>query len=288
MRLRLSRRAVAGALLVALAATVLAGPAWAQADTEKLRSAKSLFFDRKYSEARQAWQSLRASAKGADADAAAFWIARCSENLGEHERALSEYGEYLDRRPSDAVLAEEARTSRVGLAAKLYKSGQKQHIALLQQGLLDPSKTVRYYTALQLSSLGCHVGAEALPVLRRILGEEKDPDLLERAKLALLRCDPKALAELKARSRPAGSGREVSWIKVRIYDKGKSKPQVSVNMPVALAELLFKSLPDEARAELKRKGYDPENFWEKLKKLPPTQILEVDGEDGGRVQIWLE
>lgn len=284
---RLPRAALAAALLAAMTLTSLAEGARAQADAERLRGAKSLFFDRKYSEARQAWQSILAGSKGSDADAAAYWIARCSENLGEHDRALKEYGEYLDRRPSDPALVEEARTSRVGLAARLYKAGRKQYLPLLRQGLSDSSKTVRYYAALQLSSLGCDVGQDALPVLRRVLAEEQDPDLLERAKLAFLRCDPKALGGLEEQPRPA-AGKVASWIKVRIYEKGGAAPKVSVNMPVALAELLFKSLPDEARDELRRKGYDPENFWEKLKKLGPTQILEINGDEGERIQIWLE
>jgi hypothetical protein len=75
---------------------------------------------------------------------------------------------------------------------------------------------------------------------------------------------------------------------VRIYDKGGSKAKVSVNMPVALAELVFKSLPDEARAELRKKGYDADNFWDRLKRLGPTEIISIEGDEGERVQIWIE
>ena len=75
-------------LLTALSVFGSLGPLWAQADAERLRSAKTLFFDRKYAEARQAWEAVRAAAKGAEAEAPAYWVARCSENLGESERAL--------------------------------------------------------------------------------------------------------------------------------------------------------------------------------------------------------
>src|SRR5262249_57718218 len=77
------------------------------------------------------------------------------------------------------------------------------------------------------------------------------------------------------------------WIRVRIYEKGGTKPKVSVNLPVALAEMVFKSLPDSAKGELKLKGYDADNFWDRLRKLGPSEIITIEGDDGERVQIWL-
>ena len=78
-----------------------------QATAETLRNAKTLFFDREYEEARDAWQQVRA-AGGDEAGTALYWIARCSEKLGQSARALEEYGVYLDSRPADRGLAEEA------------------------------------------------------------------------------------------------------------------------------------------------------------------------------------
>ena len=79
-------------LVSALTVVVLLVPAagWPQADAETLRNAKTLFFDRHYAEAREAWREVDSAGPG---DAAAlYWIARCSEKLGESERALEEYG----------------------------------------------------------------------------------------------------------------------------------------------------------------------------------------------------
>ena len=288
---------------LALAALVLAGAlaapsATAQTDSERLKSAKSLFFDKKYAEARELWlQAKRAG--GPDAGLAAFWVARCSENMGERERALGEYAEYLARSPADAALAEEARTSRVALAARLYETGSRQYLPLLTQALQDQSRTVRYFAAFQLAGLGPPVGDAAVPVLKRILAEEKDDDLVERAKLKLLKVDPQALASAtrapvaragapRAGETRAPAARQASWIRVRIYERGRAEPKVMVNFPLALADLVFKSLPDDARRELKQKGYDADNFWERLKALGPTDILEIVGEDGERVKIWIE
>jgi hypothetical protein len=276
-----------GLLLLVLAA--LAPPAGAE-DSERLRNAKTLFFDRKYADARQAWQGILAGSTGVEAEAAAYWLARCSENLQEDERALKEYGEYLGRRPTDRVLAEEARTSRVGLAARLYKAGRHQHLTILKEALADPSKTVRYYAAFQLAGLSADVGRAAVPVLKTILREEKDPDLVDRAKLLLLRIDPGALAQEArppaARDRHKGASKPATWVRIRIEKAGT--PVVAVNLPVGLAGLIFDSLPDDARRELKLKGYDADDFWSRLKKLGPTEILKIEGDNGERIQIWLE
>jgi hypothetical protein len=279
------RRLTLVLLLLELALPSLAA---GQADPERLRNAKTLFFDRKYAEARQAWREILARSRGGEADAAAYWIARCSENLGEPEVAFKDYEAFLARRPVDRTLVEEARTSRVGLAARLYKSGKTQHLSALTEALADPGKTVRYYAALQMAGLGPGVGDRAVPVLRQIVEQEKDEDLVERAKLGLLRLDPESLSRL---SRPAPSGRG-RWLKVRILERGHKEPAVSINLPLGLAEALFKSLPDEAKRELAKKGYDADNFFERLSKLrngaAGTSIIDIQGDEGERIQIWIE
>jgi hypothetical protein len=277
--------------LAALATAALLAPAAAaaQADVERLRAAKELFFDREYAEARAAWQEVAASGRGADARAALYWVARCSESLGESERALGEYATYLAGRPSDRMFVEEAKTSRVALAVKLAKTGKRQHVPVALDALDDPSSVVRYFAALQVASLGPEAGKPAIPVLKEILAREKDEDLVERAKLALLRLDRNALAEATPeRPRASGKARSAGWVRVRIYEKGVARPKVAINVPVALADLVFKSLPDDAIADLKREGYDARTFWEKLKTTGPTEILTIEGEDGGRIQVWIE
>ena len=273
------------ALLVLLALALLAPSVSAAFSSDELRSAKALFFDRKYGEARAAWQRILEASSGSQAETAAYWVARCSENLGQDERAFREYGAYLARRPADPTLQEEAETSRVGLAARLYKSGRHEHLPVLKQALGASSKTVRYYAALQLSSLGAEPGRLAVPLLQWILEHEDDPDLLDRARLALLRVDPGSLAGASQPPASGSGGREVSWIKLKIFEPGSASPEVSVSMPVALAELVFKSLPDEVRRDLRREGYDVDNF---LKRLKPTEILEIESDDGATIKIWIE
>jgi len=271
-----------------VAALVLLAPAAASAreESETLRDAKTLFFDRDYARARDAWKEVRSEARGAEAAAALYWIASCSEKLGERERALREYGAYLDTQSADPTLREDAKTSRVALATRLYRDGVTRHLDVVHRALEDRNRTVRYFAALQLASLGPEVGRPAVPVLRGIIHDESDEDLVERAKLALLRIDPRALAETSPV--PAPSGKAATWIHVRLWEKGKSRPELSLNVPVALAEMVFKSLPDDARAELRKKGYDADSFWARLKKAGPAEILTIEGDDGGRIQVWIE
>jgi hypothetical protein len=276
------------AAVFALAALLAPAAALPQADTERLRAAKELFFDRQYREAREAWQAVRSTGRGPERQAALYWVARCSESLGESERALGEYAEYLAARPSDRTLAEEAKTSRVALAVKLAKSGNVRHVAVAREALRDPSRTVRYFAALQVASLGEEAGKPAVPVLEEILAEEKDEDLVERAKLALLRLDRGALTRAVESPPPRGASSKASWVRVRIYEKGAAKPGVSINLPVALADLVFKSLPDDAIADLRREGYDARTFWERLKSTGPAEILTIEGKDGERIQVWIE
>jgi hypothetical protein len=276
----------AAAWLVLLAS--LSTPAAAQRrDAEVLRNAKALYFDRQYAEARELWRSVDESGSG-DASLR-YWIAKCSEQLGERERALGEYAEFLARGSGETLLVEEAKTSRIGIAARLYEFGRKQHLRILEQGLRDPGRTVRYYAGLQLSRLGSDVGRPAIPVLEEILAEETDPDLVDRARLALLRLDPGALsrdAGRGARESPRGAA-GVRWVRLQIHEDGAREPTVSLSLPVALAELLFKSLPDDAKRDLEREGIDADNFWDRLHRVGPTSIIEIQG-DGSRIRLWLE
>ena len=282
----MSRRLLALALAAGLSPAALSA---AQPDPEALRQAKALFVDRQYAESRAAWQSILDSGSVKDVPAAPYWIARCSESLGENERALSEYGRYLATRPTDRALAEEAKTSRVSLAVRLAKQGQPAHTGIALDALADVSRTVRYFAALQVSTLGPEQCKPAVPVLKEILANEKDEDLVDRGKLALLKCDRNALPPLPPNPpKQPSSGRTASWVHIRIYEKGQAKPNVAINLPVALADLVFKSLPDDAIADLKREGYDARTFWEALKKTGPAEILTIEGEDGERIQVWIE
>jgi hypothetical protein len=266
-----------------------------------LVEAKALFFDRKYEESRAKWAEIAAS-KGASAEAATYWIARCSESLGESERAFREYGAFLDLPPADARLAEEAEISRIGLATKLTRAGKPGFLTAVIRSLGDDRSSVRYFGALQVGSLPNLADArKATAVLKEIVTSSKDPDLVERAKLQLLRIEPKSVTEAppprpRATPAPTGSTKGVSadseprgaarLLRIRITKGGKQT--VAVTVPFSLAEFVFNSLPDATKRGLELKGYDADGFWKRLRSLNIRDVVSIVGEDGETIEIWVE
>ncbi len=265
-----------------------------------LTEAKALFFDRKYEESRAKWAEIAAS-KGPSAEAATYWIARCSESLGDSERAFREYGAFLDLPPADPRLAEEAEISRIGLATKLTRAGKPGFLTAVIRSLGDDRAPVRYFGALQVGSLPNLTDArKATAVLREIVGGSKDPDIVERAKLQLLRLEPKSLAETpaartarptppptrsvkKLEPDPEGPAR---LLRIRISKGGKQT--VAVTVPFSLAEFVFSSLPESTKKGLQLKGYDAEGFWKRLRTLNIREIVSIVGEDGETIEVWVE
>lgn len=265
-----------------------------------LNEAKALFFDRKYEESRLKWAEI-ADSKGPNTEAATYWVARCSESLGENERAFREYGAFLDLPPTDARLAEEAEISRIGLATKLTRSGKTGYLTAVLRSLGDDRAPVRYFGALQVASLPTLAEArKATTVLREIVKTSKDADIVERAKLQLLKLEPKSLAQVSpaqtqstpaARStargaeprEPEGTAR---LLRIRISKGGKQT--VAVTVPFSLAEFVFGSLPDATKRGLELKGYDADGFWKRLRTLNIREIVKVVGEDGETIEIWVE
>ena len=285
--------------LLALSTFSFAFPLAVETD---LVEAKALFFDRKYEESRAKWTEIAAS-KGASAEAATYWIARCSESLGESERAFREYGAFLDLPPADARLAEEAEISRIGLATKLTRAGKPGFLTAVIRSLGDDRSSVRYFGALQVGSLPNLADArKATAVLKEIVASSKDPDLVERAKLQLLRIEPRSVTEApprpstRATPAPAGSTKGLSpdseprgaarLLRIRITKGGKQT--VAVTVPFSLAEFVFNSLPDATKRGLELKGYDADGFWKRLRSLNIRDVVSIVGDDGETIEIWVE
>ncbi len=287
------------ATLLALSTFPLAFALPVEAD---LTEAKALFFDRKYEESRAKWAEIAAS-KGPSAEAATYWVARCSESLGDGDRAFREYGAFLDLPPGDARLAEEAEISRIGIATKLTRAGKPGFLPAVIRSLGDDRASVRYFGALQVGSLPNLADArKATNVLKEIVTSSKDPDLVERAKLQLLRIEPRSVTEAppvrSARPTPtrAGSAKGLSsdpepkgsarLLRIRITKGGRQT--VAVTVPFSLAEFVFGSLPEATKRGLELKGYDADGFWKRLRSLNIRDVVSIVGEDGETIEIWVE
>ena len=281
MKMQALRRALAALCVAACLATALSRPAVAQGGdaATAANAAKALYFDRKYDAARQAWSAV-ARGTGSEGITALYWIAQCSEKLGEDERALGEYLKYIQKRPA-GQLSEDARTSRVRIATRLVKAGKEQHMALLTEGLADSNRTVRYYSALQMCSLGAPKGSPAIGALQALVRDERDSDLVERAQLCLVKLGAASQARSSAPQGEAGR-----WFRVEVVRAGKK--EVSVSMPLGLADLVLKSLPEDALVELRKKGFNTENFMGNLKNYSGGPLVDIVGDDGERIRIWIE
>ena len=160
---------------------------------------------------------------------------------------------------------------------------------------------MRYYAALQMSGLDAEMGRLAAPVLRQILAQEKDPDLVDRAKLGLMRCGSggpeRARHRQRQRDRPrvpaaaprTARTREAHWVARAHHGEGRHQAE-GLDQPAAGAG--GDALQEPARRRQGRTcgatAIDAETFWARLRELGPSEIISIEGDDGERIQIWTE
>ena len=141
---------------------------------------------------------------------------------------------------------------------------------------------VSYYAAFKLSYVPDRaIAVRALPVLQTILSSEKDEELRDRAKIAVMRIDPARLKEMSPQNKVL-SGKT---LKIRIFDKNKSEAEVSLNIPLALADLALKSLSQEQKRSLQKQGHNLDEIMTQL----TAKGMKIDIRDKDSViQIWVE
>ncbi|HEX7503343.1 MAG TPA: hypothetical protein VF451_07960 [Acidobacteriota bacterium] len=254
----------------------------AQADQESFAKAKVLIFDKQWSAALKQLDGMLADYPGSRlAGSALFYRAKCQEELGARAQALESYERFL-KMSAGSNLAEEARISVLDLAAALYQAGEKNYLQKMLDMLHDGNKVVAYYAAFKVSYLPQRqAAARALPVLLAILRQENDAELRDRARIAVMRLDPARLKEL------AGPERNMAgkMLKIRILDKKDKQATVSLNIPLALADLAIQSLSDEQKRLLQKKGYVLDQILAQLVE----QGVKIDFQDqDGVFQIWVE
>ena len=144
---------------------------------------------------------------------------------------------------------------------------------------------MRYYAAYKLSlSKDKRIAAKAAPVLERIIETEKDAELLDRARIALLRVSPESLKAVEDRAPRTGSPR---MLRIRIREAGKKEPVFSLNIPFALADLALGAMDDDDKAAMRKKGYDLNRIMNELAKSKES-ILRIAGDDGSIIEIWID
>lgn len=255
------------------------GPASAQerSDETLFQEAKLLIFDKSWSDAQSKLEELMARfPKSPLFGQALFYKAEClSQQRGRAWEALNAYQTYLQHPQRNASFVEDAEVAIIELALRLYEEGDRRVVREIESRLDHPSKYVRYSAAFKLSYVpDKRIAARAVPVLKDILESEPDTDLLDRARIALLRVDPDALRGVEDRR----SGDRNTWtLRIRIMEKGSREPKLSLDLPWALADLILGAIPENARQALERKGYDLDKIIDYLSR---RSLLRIEDEDG--------
>lgn len=257
----------------------------AKEDEKLLQEAKVLIFDKKWVEAEKKLDELLSQyPKSNYYSQALFYQGKClAEQKGREKEAWKVFEEFLRRPDRPQILVEEAEIASIDLAFTLFNSGEKSFGQVLETRLSHPSRVIRYYAAFKMSYLqDKNLASKAIPVLKKLIETEKDQELVDRAKIALLRISPAALKDIQEEQK-SGSFR---LVKIRMYEKGKKTPTVSINLPLSLADLAIQAIPEEEKASLKQKGYDLNRILSDLAKSK-EKLVRIE-EDGNIIEIWIE
>jgi hypothetical protein len=259
----------------------------ASSDEKLFMEAKLLIFDKKWDAALDKLQEIVDSgAKGPYYSQAVFYKGECLSSIkGREKDALLAYKEYIQLRDANPSLVEKSEGSIIDLAYILYDKGDRAALKELEGRLGHPNRAVKYYAAYKLSLVPDKaVASKAVPVLEQIIRTEKDPELTDRARIALLRVSPESLKSLEKQPPP----QEESWIlKIRIWKKGQKDPVVSLNIPWSLADLALGAMDEEDKTAMRRKGYDINKIMNDLAKAKGKPI-RIEVEDGTIIEIWIE
>lgn len=256
-------------------------------DETLFREAKLLVFDKDWKAALVKLDELRDRFPASSlAGQALFYKGECLSGVGGRERdALRAYKEYIKLADAKPSLVEESEGSIIDLAFDLYENGDASALRDIESRLGHDNKVVRYYAAYKLSLVSDRKAAvKAAPVLMRIVESEKDPELLDRARIALLRVSPESLKSVEDRKPGFESAR---MLRIRIRKAGQKEPSFSLNIPFALAGLALSAMDEEDKAAIRKKGYDLNKIMNELAKSKES-ILRIVGDDGSVIEIWID
>jgi tetratricopeptide (TPR) repeat protein len=255
-----------------------------QSDQELFQEAKIMIFDKEWENAQEKLEELLEEFPDSPLySQALFYLGRTLENQkGEEQEAISIFKRYILHSESSEVLAQEAETSIIKLAFVLYERGRKSYLKEIKTRLYRPNRVVRYYAAFRLSYLEDKREArEAFPVLKEILEKEEDQELVDKAKIAILRIDPDYFQDYEEQREE----RRLMLLKFRVVDKRTRAETFSLSIPWALADLALANIPEDAKAELRSEGYDLDRIFKEV--IEGGRIIEIETKEI-IIKIWIE
>ena len=272
-----------GIIVIALAS--LQAHAQTKQDERLFEEAKILIFDKEWEGAKKKLDELLDKFPGSQwFSQALFYKGRClQEYEGKEEEALAVYKKYLLLGKRNESLVQESEISIIDLAYKLYEKRKRSHSKEIEKRLFHSDRIIKYYAAFKLSYIkDKKLARKGIPVLKEIVEEERDDELRDRAKIALLRIDPDSLKEFEDEKYET----KARIFHIRIQDRWKKDPVVSINIPWALADLALSSIPEEEKAELKEEGYDVDKIIRELTEFK-GKIIEITGKKT-IFRIWID
>jgi hypothetical protein len=272
-------------LILCLCPLFLQLHAESESDEKLFKEAKILIFDKEWKKAQERLEELiRGYPESRWYQMAVFYKAKCLQEQGAREKeALNAYRDYLQLKVRNKSLAEESEISIIDLASELYKAGKKSYLKEIESRLSSPNKVVKYYAAFKLSyNKDKKVAAKGIPVLKEIISKERDDELRDRAKIAMLRIDPEALKDFEEERYE----RRAVIFKIRVYETETNKTKFSLNIPWALADLVFGAIGEEEKALIREKGYDLDRIREELTRYRGS-VISIKG-DKITIEMWID
>lgn len=269
---------IAAMVLLAVAVCVTAAMAQTGPSEKLLQEAKLMIFDKDWGRALDAVDAIIGKFPGtSQARQAMFYKGECLTNLAGREKdALAAYREYIKSPGAEQNMIESSEASIIDLEFDLLEKGDGLAAEEIESRLSSSNKAIRYYAAYKLSKAGDRsLATRAVPVLKRIIESEKDPELLDRARIALLRVSPESLKNVEGKRSTGEAGLMLS---IRIWEKSSRDPTVSITIPWALADLAIRAIPDAEKASIRGKGYDLNRLLDDLTRTRDS-LLRFEDED---------
>ena len=253
----------------------------ARTDREIFDNAKMNLFDKNWQQALKGLDTIISDFPGSNFYPLAFFYkGKCLEELERYKEALKCYRSFLELSDNE-ILKEEAAIAIVNQYFALYENGEKKYIDEIKGFLKSREWQVRTFAALKLSYVkDKKTAALAVPVLKKIVSREDDVELVDRAKIALMRIDPDYLKNLSGAKKV-----EAATLHIQIYDKKSKKDSLSLNIPFALARLALGAIPEKEKKALKRKGYDLDGIVKAL--IESDDIIKIESEES-LLRIWID
>ena len=250
-------------------------------DKELMEKAKLELFDRKWEAALNTLEDIITRFPDSPHYALAlFYKGKCLVEQKKVKQALEVYDRYIEISQNES-LREEAYIAAANLNFDLFQKGEKRCAEKIIALLKNENTNVSYYAAIKLSyAKDKEVAREAVPILKKIVRRESDDELVDRAKVALMRIDPGYLKDVSKKKDP-----ETRMFNLRVFDKKTKKVKFQLSIPFVLAKLAMDALPKEGKEALEEKDVDIDKILNALIKVPKLMRFE---EEDVIVEIWLE